>query len=127
MNTPSARDFLGRLVVFAAFLFSGCVLASETLTGEQIKEFIGGKEVRWVGKRTVDIKYISNGAMEGAVVGEAWTDEGVWSVEGDKVCRQWNRWLDGTKACFTMKVDGEEFTWANDEGATGGNVGRIKR
>ena len=45
--------------------------------------------------------------MSGSVKDGEYTDSGTWKVEGNKYCRTWSNWRNGSEACYTIEALGD--------------------
>ena len=90
-------------------------LMGKRLSSEEILEHLSNAEVEVLTYN--DLKYggrwQSNGTMWGIAIQkgiEIYTgDNGTWSVSGDKLCRQWQKWLGGRHECLVVTKDGSRL------------------
>ena len=56
--------------------------------------------------------FFPGGKLQGGFTGlKGWIDDtGVWSVEGNKLCTQWQTWEKGEKHCYLITAQGETTT-----------------
>ncbi len=102
--------------------------AEPEVTGEAIRQFFSGSLTRVVSEIGEDvlIEWSADGTMrgttrpgsfEGIIAGtfEAGehADTGRWSIEGDRLCWQWDNWLSGARDCYVAQDlgDGRLRVW----------------
>ena len=97
----------------------------QPLAGDALRDVVAGKTVLLhtrVGN--IPITYRANGTMIGRA-GElvAYTgqerDRGRWWVQNDKLCQQWETWLEGRAYCATIQQDGSTVHWVRNDGERG--------
>lgn len=97
----------------------------QPLAGDALREVVAGKTVLLhtrVGN--IPITYRANGTMIGRA-GElvAYTgqerDRGRWWVQDDKLCQQWETWLEGRAYCATIQQEGLTVHWVRNDGERG--------
>jgi hypothetical protein len=100
-----------------AALFSFPVHAQEAkrLTGDEIRALIADNQMTAVNSRgqkyTETYKAdgtfsaISEGSSGGTVA-----DDGRWTVEGDRFCKQYDNWQDGRKRCAPLLKGSDGYT-----------------
>lgn len=49
-------------------------------------------------------------------------DSGRWSVEGDRLCTQWQTWEKGRKHCYRISGEGKEITATGSQGLLAGSL-----
>ena len=96
---------------------SASVAAERKLTGADIKKMFTNSTVYFKLQNRFDgiADYKTGGVLKGAV-GSNSSDTGRWWVDGDKICRKWNRWADGKKDCATVEINGERTVYRWDSG-----------
>lgn len=107
-------------------LFAGHAMAeTQPLAGDALKAAVAGKTVVLdtpVGG--IPISYRDNGTMIGRAkdlslyTGQE-RDRGRWWIKDDKICQQWEVWLEGRAFCFTMRLEGQTVHWRRNDGRTG--------
>lgn len=95
------------------------------LAGDALREIVAGKTVLLhtrVGN--IPITYRANGTMIGragdlaAYTGQE-RDRGRWWVQDDKLCQQWETWLEGRTFCATIQQEGATVHWVRNDGERG--------
>ncbi|WP_343068030.1 hypothetical protein [Kaistia hirudinis] len=126
MPNPSSR----RLSL--AVTLAGCVAAtpaaSAELSGPEIRQMIGGKNVRLNTPFGIalPLHYRDNGVVVGDVSGISAArmlvprEEGRWWISDDSLCQKWPSWYDGRQFCFRItSLGGGKIAWLRDDGASG--------
>ena len=101
--------------------------AASQLSGDEIRQTIGGKTVelntRWGG---FPLTYSRGGAVtgdgRGLGLGRFFSpkETGKWWVSGNQLCQQFPTWYDGRRFCFTLIRSGENtLRWQRDDGRSG--------
>lgn len=116
-------------VIAAAIIASAAAKAGATelqpLSGDLLRDTVAGKTVLLhtrVGD--IPITYRANGTMIGragdlvAYTGQE-RDRGRWWVQDDKLCQQWETWLEGRAYCATIRQDGPTVHWVRNDGQRG--------
>lgn len=72
----------------------------------------------------VPIVYQANGTLAGKANGLQQaaglkSDSGRWWIDNQKVCQQWNTWLEGRQYCYQMRFEGRLVHWTRSDGRTG--------
>lgn len=112
----------------------GSLSARTTLSGDEIRRLVTGKRIYLATPLggEIPLYYAPDGTVDGS--GEAvglgrWlkpTDRGRWSVDGNRLCQQWQTWYNGERMCFTLTSAGEgRVRWVRDNGESG--VARLGR
>lgn len=78
--------------------------AEAPLNGKEIRTLYSDTKVTAVTPRGQDYvgRYYANGTMEGSVADGKYTDKGTWEVDGDRFCRTWTEWANGSRSCFQI-------------------------
>jgi hypothetical protein len=96
------------------------------LAGEALRRTIAGRTIVLdtpVGG--IPIVYRTNGTLAGnanmvqALGTGPRADSGRWWIIDDRVCQQWNAWLEGRRHCYAMRLEGTVVHWRRDDGRTG--------
>ncbi|MFK8253854.1 hypothetical protein [Ancylobacter terrae] len=102
--------------------------AAEPLTGERIKERIGGERVNLSTPYglSLPLHYRDDGVVVGDISGFsigsmlAPREQGRWWVSGDKLCQRWPSWYEGRTHCFSITSLGpRKIAWTRDDGLSG--------
>ena len=112
----------------AMTLAAGPAIASEKLSGDELKRTISGKEVYLATPfgGEFPLNYRADGVVDGS--GKAIglgrfmqpNDSGKWWVDGEKLCQKWKSWYDGKPFCFTVTAKGpNSIAWTRDDGLSG--------
>ncbi len=126
MHSPSTATRKWKLPAcsFLALALIGSALAvnGQTDTPEGLKAIFSGASAQMQritptgpnqGEAAPTMWYFSpEGKMWGEFYGlNAWVDDtGVWTVEGKKLCTQWQNWERGKKHCYLITVRGDAST-----------------
>ncbi|MEO1747531.1 MAG: hypothetical protein AAFR27_02740 [Pseudomonadota bacterium] len=104
------------------------VAAAETLSGQELKNFVNGKRVylRVPLGGEFPLFYQTNGRVtgDGTALGLgrylAPKETGRWFVQGSKLCQQFPTWYKGEVSCFRIYKTGETtLRWTRDDGYSG--------
>ena len=84
-------------------------LAGNTsFSADELRRAVAGKTVYLdVSGFELPIRYLDNGRMSGTMgtvaatlsIGDPVSDNGVWSIEANYLCRRWTSWLDSKTYC----------------------------
>lgn len=118
-----------RFALIATLILTAApAFASETLSGDELKQTVSGKQVFLATPLGGEfpLNYRSNGVVDGSgkAVGLGKfmqpTDSGTWWVDGSKLCQKWKNWYDGKQFCFTITSKGpKSIAWKRDDGLSG--------
>ena len=91
---------------FAAALllcaFSMPVLA-DSLSAQDLRKLAPGRyAVSVMGLVNMTVSMRPNGRIHGTT-SEGKRDTGSWTIQGERLCVAWNKWLGGTRRCATLK------------------------
>lgn len=123
------RNLLSRLL--PTLVVSACAAgpaSADYLTGEAIREFIGGKRVYLATGFGVEfpMHYQDDGSVTGDGSGTglgryfAPKETGQWWVAGDRMCQQFPTWYDGKRLCFQIRRTGDNtLDWQREDGRSG--------
>jgi hypothetical protein len=83
-----------------------CALAvpswAETLSAQDIRRLAPGQyAVNVMGLVSMTVTLRPNGSIFGIAKGER--DRGRWSVQGQRLCIAWNKWLNGATKCSSLR------------------------
>ena len=101
-------------------LSSGESAAEQTLAGDALKNKLSGQIA--IGPRdrgdTMKINFLADGSAKITLTGDKQkTDKGKWWVQGEKLCRQFNRLFKGRKICSQVTADGDTLKWRKGDGS----------
>ena len=110
-----------------AITLAGTPAFAAQLSGAEIKQTIGGKQVMlrtfWGG---FPLRYASSGSVtgDGTALGLAKyfapKETGKWWVAGNQLCQQFPTWYKGQKFCFTLTKQNETtLKWVREDGYSG--------
>jgi len=108
------------LIIFALFILS-CTAGEQNLIkeghqalkGDKIRNLLSGNTIEGTYERGTYIIYFSpDGTQYGKT--SSTRDKGKWWIEGDKYCRQWNKWSDHHVKCRKFYIVGEKLIWVLD-------------
>ena len=74
---------------------------------------------------TLPVAFRADGTIQGQAKGSLATylgspsDNGRWSVKGDRICQKFFRWFAGETHCLRVRQDGGRLHWQRDDGLTG--------
>ena len=95
-------------LILAAFVLPG--FAGEKLNDQQLRGLAPGKyAVSIYGLVKLNISLQSSGAIYGTTSKKK-TDTGIWSVNGEKLCIRFNRWLKGKQRCTALSGDNGSYS-----------------
>jgi hypothetical protein len=103
---------------YKTFAAAGLVLATLTaptfaadkLSPAEIRGLAPGTyAVSVYGLVKLQISFQPGGAISG-INGKKKRDTGVWSVEGEKLCIKWTRWLKGKQRCTALSGDNGAYS-----------------
>ena len=100
-------------VFIAAVLISTAAVAQQPMSSDEIKSLINGKQFT-VGSDGF-ATYKADGSYEYTVSSDLRTFRGKWSVQGDRVCVQFDN---GTSRCDQYLKDGTKIVLKNSQGRT---------
>ena len=115
------------LAVAIAISLTATPAAASQLSGAEIEQTIGGKQVMlrtfWGG---FPLRYGSGGAVtgDGTALGLAKyfspKETGKWWISGNKLCQQFPTWYKGRQFCFTLTRQNETtLKWVREDGYSG--------
>ena len=112
--------------VFATLLLaSGSAIADgKSLTGAEIKTTLSGARTtaQLPNGAIFQVDFKPDGSMDGLIqsnfTNRSISDHGTWRVEGDTMCRKWDKFRDGKDECYSMTMNGNQATFANKSGET---------
>ncbi len=119
------RKLIGIFVLAASA--TGSLAGEGSLAGAELRAAVAGKTVYvQTSMGEVPIRYGANGTLHGRTElalldGEEKTsDRGRWWVSDNKLCIQWQSWMEGKAHCFTMhRVGASTVRWRRDDGKSG--------
>jgi hypothetical protein len=80
-------------------------VAADKLSADEIRQLAPGSyKVSVYGLVKLQISFQPGGGISG-VNSKNKRDTGVWSVQGEKLCIRWNRWLKGKERCTALSGD----------------------
>jgi hypothetical protein len=86
-------------------VLSTVTLAADTLSAQDIRKLAPGRyAVSLLGLVNMTVAMRPNGAIVGHTK-EGKRDTGVWSVQGQKLCVSWSKWLNGQRKCTSLRGD----------------------
>ncbi len=74
---------------------------------------------------TLPVSFRADGTLSGQAKGSLATylgspsDNGRWSVKGDRICQKFFRWFAGETHCLRVRQNGARLHWQRDDGLTG--------
>ncbi len=135
--------FMGTIFIGLCSSVPGSLAEPNRLTGEQIRQKLGGKLFQYCGRRSGSIELLNNGHVRAfdSTYGQIY---GRWWVKGNQLCREWAKWprLANCTAITVVADDDyltdqgyEIFTYANrgrrancsNRAATGKSVETLKK
>jgi hypothetical protein len=84
--------------------------AGEKLSAKELRGLAPGSyavSVMGLVKMTVSLR--AGGGLSG-ITSKQKRDTGVWSVKGERLCVQFNRWLKGKQRCATLTGDNGQYS-----------------
>jgi hypothetical protein len=96
--------FLKLVTVLGAIIVAGNANADHgELVGEQLEKLFSGAKTHMRTSRGSSLitTFSANGSAR-AEIGDSWSSNGNWRVEGGKYCAKWERVRDGNEACFAV-------------------------
>jgi hypothetical protein len=103
MKTPFAAALILAAVASPSF-------AADQLTAQELRALAPGSyAVSIYGLVKMNISMNSGGGITG-VTSKKKRDTGVWSVNGEKLCIRWTRWLKGKTRCTSLSGDGRTLS-----------------
>lgn len=102
-----------KLIVAASLLTLASMspaMAADKLSAAEIRQLAPGSyKVSVYGLVKLQINFQTGGTISG-INSKNKRDTGVWSVEGEKLCIRWNKWLKGKQRCTGLS--GENGTYS---------------
>ena len=84
--------------------------AGDKLSAQELRGLAPGKyAVSIYGLIKLNISLQSGGAIYGTTSKKK-TDTGIWSVNGEKLCIRFNRWLKGKQRCTALSGDNGSYS-----------------
>jgi hypothetical protein len=99
--------------IAAALLCAGLSVPAqaEQLSAAQIKALAPGTyAVSVYGLVKLRISFRPGGGLSGLNLRKQKTDTGTWSVQGEKLCIKWNRWLKGKTRCAALSGENGSYS-----------------
>jgi hypothetical protein len=76
---------------------------AETLSAQDIRKLAPGRyAVSVMGLVNMTVSMRPNGTVAGTT-SKGKRDTGSWSIQGQRLCVAWNKWLGGQRRCATLK------------------------
>ena len=95
-------------IILAAFAMPG--FAADKLSPQELRGLAPGSyAVSIYGLVKLNISLRSGGVITGTT-SKRKTDTGVWSVNGEKLCIRFNRWLKGKQRCTALSGDNGTYS-----------------
>jgi len=102
--------------------FGAAPAAAQQLSAEEVSAVTSGKVHRGANPRGGQFvfKYAADGSLQGVMqmlgnkgVAVQRRDQGHWSIAGNKLCVQWNKWRNGSKHCGPISKDGGGYHYGS--------------
>lgn len=97
-----------------------------TLNGEALRQLATDQTVLLQSPYgTLPVSFRADGTLSGQAKGSLATylgspsDNGRWSVKGDRICQKFFRWFAGETHCLRVRQDGARLHWQRDDGLQG--------
>lgn len=105
-------------VALLALISADALAGQKKLTGVEINAAYSGAKMSFkTNYGTFPSVWKANGTMASRDIKGVVPDRGKWWVEGDRICRKWNRWFAAKEECFDVTLDGEKVKWWRADGS----------
>jgi hypothetical protein len=101
-----------KTTIAATLLLAGLALPSAAgqLTAAELQKLAPGNyDVNVMGFIHMTIAMSPGGSISG-ITSKKKRDTGIWSVQGEKLCIRWNRWLKGKTRCVGLSGSGGSYS-----------------
>ncbi len=89
---------------------STAVLAADTLSSKDLRQLAPGRyAVNLMGLVNMTVSIRPNGVISGQT-NKGKRDIGVWSVQGQRLCVAWSKWLNGQRRCTALRGANGSFS-----------------
>jgi hypothetical protein len=127
-KTMKPRSFCSAFAALIALAAFSAQAQAGPLSGEEIKNLIGGKRVYLSTPLRIELPlyYKSNGTVVGNISGFSFArlftpkESGRWWIQGSRLCQKWPTWYKGRQFCFTISKIGEtKISWTREDNYSG--------